>query len=136
MTDLQGSLMGVIPFLAYFASALILLFGFCIIYTRITPHREMALIKQNNISAALSFSGAMLGFSLPIASAAANSVDLVDFLVWGVIAGIVQIITYLVFRLFYPKVSQRIEDGEIAIGIHLATVSLAVGWLNAASMTY
>ncbi len=136
MAELQDSLFGLVPFLAYFAVAILMLVVFVTIYKLVTPHKEMALIKENNSAASLSLTGAVLGFSIPIASAAANSVGLIDFAVWGVVAGILQIVTFLVFRAFYPKVSHRIEKGETAIGIHLGGVSISVGLLNAACMTY
>lgn len=136
MSELQNSLYGLLPFLAYFILAVVMLVVFTAIYKLVTPHKEMALIKENNSAASLSLTGAVLGFSIPIASAAANSVSLIDFAIWGIVAGILQIITFLVFRTFYPKVSSRIEKGETAIGIHLGGISISVGLLNAACMTY
>jgi putative membrane protein len=136
LAELQNSLFGLLPFLAYFIVAVVMLVIFVTIYKFVTPHKEMALIKENNSAASLSLTGTVLGFSIPIASAAANSVGLIDFAVWGVVAGVLQIITFLVFRAFYPQVSSRIEKGETAIGIHLGGVSISVGLLNAACMTY
>ncbi|MGH0003700.1 DUF350 domain-containing protein [Pseudovibrio ascidiaceicola] len=136
MAELQASLFGILPFLSYFLAAIVMLLIFMAVYKIITPYNEMKLIKNNNRAASLSFTGAVIGFSIPIASAAANSVSLIDFFVWGLVAGLVQIITFLVFRAFYPKVASRIEQDENAIGIHLGGVSISVGLLNAACMTY
>lgn len=136
MFDLQASLTGIVPFLAYFVSAIVMLLIFMKIYTLMTPHDEMALIKENNIAASLVFSAAFLGFSLPLASAAANSVNLVDFVVWGIIACVAQLIAYQIFRRFYPKITDRIQKGEMAISTKLAAISITVGVLNAACITY
>ncbi|MCL4138573.1 UNVERIFIED_CONTAM: hypothetical protein GTU68_029024 [Idotea baltica] len=106
------------------------------IYTVMTPHDEMALIKDNNVAASLVFSAAFLGFSLPLASAAANSVNIFDFILWGIIACIAQLIAYQIFRRFYPKITARIEAGEMAISTKLAAISITVGLLNAACITY
>jgi len=127
---------GLLPFVMYFGTAMALLFSFMFIYMKTTPTKEMGLVKENNAAASLALAGAFLGFSLPLASAAANSVGLLDFAVWGLIAGVIQVVTYQFFRMFYPLVSERIERGELAVSIKLAAISVSVGILNAACMTY
>lgn len=136
MDVLLASLSGIIPFIAYFAAAIAMLLIFMKIYMVMTPHDEMALIKENNVAASLVLSGAFLGFSLPLASAAANSLGIIDFVVWGIIACVAQLIVYQIFRRFYPKITSRIESGEMAISTKLATISVTVGLLNAACITY
>lgn len=136
MANIQASLAGFIPFVTYFAAAIGMLLVFMKIYTLMTPHDEMKLIKDNNIAASLVFSAAFFGFSLPLASAAANSLNIVDFIIWGLIACVAQLVVYQIFRRFYPKITARIEQGEVAISIKLATISVTVGLLNAACITY
>ncbi|AMN55138.1 MULTISPECIES: DUF350 domain-containing protein [Stappiaceae] len=136
MADLQASLSGIVPFIAYFITAIVMLLIFMKIYTVMTPHDEMALIKENNVAASVVFSAAFLGFSLPLASAAANSVSIIDFIIWGIIACAAQLVVYQVFRRFFPKVTDRIKGGEMAISTNLAAISLTVGLLNAACITY
>lgn len=136
MADLQASLSGIVPFIAYFAAAIVMLLIFMKVYTVMTPHDEMALIKDNNVAASVVFSAAFLGFSLPLASAAANSLGIIDFVIWGIIACVAQLIVYQIFRRFYPRITERIEKGEIAISINLAAVSITIGLLNAACITY
>jgi putative membrane protein len=72
---------------------------------------------------------------LPLASAIANSAALVDCVIWGVIALVVQIVVFYLVRLPVPKISERIEKGETASGIWLGAASLTGGLLNAACMT-
>ncbi len=136
MADILASLSGLVPFIAYFLVAIAMLLIFMKIYTLMTPHDEMALIKENNVAASLVFSAAFLGFSLPLASAVANSVSILDFVIWGIIACVTQLIAYQIFRRFYPRLTDRIEQGEMAISTKLATISVTVGLLNAACMTY
>lgn len=136
MADLQASLAGIVPFIIYFTAAIVMLLVFMKIYTFMTPHDEVELIRGNNVAASVVFSAAFLGFSLPLASAAANSVSVIDFIIWGVIACVAQLIVYQVFRRFYPKITDRIEKGEMAICIKLAAISTTVGLLNAACITY
>ena len=122
-------------FLLYFvvASALALLFAF--IYTRATRHDELALIKKNSTAAAVAFSGSMIGFALPLASTMINSLNVVELVLWGMVALVVQVLVYLLIRLPMPRISERIEADEVAAGIWLGTCSIVAGILNAASMT-
>jgi len=128
-------LAGLPAFLAYFVTAAALTLVYVLIYTRATRHDEIALIKDNVTAAAVAFSGSLIGFVLPLASAVSHSVDLIDCMLWGLIALIVQLAAYFVVRLMMPRISERIEAGELAAGFWLAAASLSAGILNAASMT-
>lgn len=136
MTDILASLSTIIPFLGYFIPALLLVFFFIWVYTKVTPHKEVALIKENNPAAATTYIGTLIGIALPIASVIANAVGFIDFIIWAILAGLIQLITFFILRLFYPKISERIEQGEMAIAIKLAGISIVVGILNAACITY
>lgn len=134
--DIMYSLQGLGSFLAYFLAAIVAESIFVVLYMAVTPHREMALIKAGNAAAATSLGGAVLGFTLPVASAVANSVSLLDMAVWSVVAMVVQLVVFLLASLLLRGLSRRIEEGNVAAGITLAAASLAIGVLNAASMTY
>ncbi|WP_045488046.1 DUF350 domain-containing protein [Vibrio harveyi] len=125
-------------FLLYFSVSIVFVLAFKFVYVRLTPYDEWHLIKEEkNTAAAVALSGAFLGYCLAIASAATNSVNIVDFMVWGVVAMLAQIIAFGIVRfILLPKVSERIENDEVPAGIVLAAVSVSVGVLNAACMTY
>ena len=122
-------------FLAYLGTAVVLTLVYLVIYMWVTPHDELKLIRDNNLAAALALAGSLVGFSLPLGSAIAHSVAVVDCAVWGLIAMIVQIIIFYLVRLPVPKISERIEKGETASGLWLGAASLTGGLLNAACMT-
>ena len=123
-------------FLSYFAVAIALLAVFFAIYINATPYDEIALIRQGNTAAAVSLSGALLGFAMPVANVIAHSDTLADLAAWGAIAGVVQLLTYLVARFALPHLAEDIPAGKVAPAIFLATLSLTVGLTNAACMTY
>ena len=95
-----------------------------------------ALEAPLSFAAALAFAGSLIGFCLPLANTIAGSVSLVDCAIWGLIALVVQILIYYAARVPMPKMSERIENGEMASGVWLGSASLAGGLLNAACMTY
>lgn len=136
MEILTEYLSGLGAFLIYFAVGVASTVVYFLVYTRVTPHDELALIKENNLAAALAAMGSLIGFVLPVASVMSYSIDIVDCILWAVVAMVVQLLTYLVVRMvLMPKISSRIEAGEVAAGTTLGAVSLAAGLLNAAAMS-
>jgi len=122
-------------FLLFFVAAAALTLIFVVFYTRVTRHNELSLIKKNSTAAALAFSGSLIGFALPLASTMINSVTVVEMVLWGLVALIVQVLVYLIIRLPMPRISERIEADEVAAGIWLGSCSIVAGILNAAAMT-
>ncbi|MFV3369928.1 DUF350 domain-containing protein [Pseudomonas sp. NY15435] len=123
-------------FLAYFASAIGLFGLFTSLYIRLTPYAEIQLIRQGNISAAVALVGTLLGFALPLASAIAHSVSIIDMLIWGVIAMLVQVLVFVGLSRLVPELKSGIEGNTLAHGVFLGGASLCIGLLNAACMTY
>ncbi len=130
-----GFLANLSEFFLFLIVASVLVLFFVFVYTRVTRHDELALIKKNSTAAAVAFSGSLVGFALPLASTMINSVNVIELMLWGVIALIVQVLVYLLIRLPMPRISERIEADEVAAGIWLGTCSIVAGILNAASMT-
>lgn len=130
----RQSVLGFPPFIIYFGISSVMLIVFCAIYLRITPYREVRLIREGNVAAAASFSGAILGFTLPLAHAVAQAANIVDMLIWGGIALVVQLASYLIVRALIPGVAGDIAAGKVAPGVFLGAVAIAAGILNAACM--
>lgn len=134
---LIDSLTGLGPFIVYFTVSLVALIVFKFIYTLVTPHDEWALVKQNNAAAAVALIGTLIGYAIALSGAASNSVNLIDFIIWAIVALAAQLLAYGIIRAFFLReVVRRIEGGEMAAGIVLAGLSVAVGLLNAACMTW
>ncbi|MFJ3448097.1 DUF350 domain-containing protein [Pseudomonas sichuanensis] len=125
----------VIGFILYISVALVLFWLFQFIYTHLTPHREFALIRDNNSAAAIALGGALIGFSLPASNIIAYSVGLLDFVVWVVIAAVVQLLAFALTSLVLKGLASRIAKGEMAAAIYAAAVAISVGFLNSACMT-
>jgi putative membrane protein len=130
------SLAGLPAFLVYFCTAIVAVVAYLFVYTRVTPHNEFQLIRDNDPAAAIALGLSLVGFSLPVVSAIAHAANVVDCLIWSAIALIVQIVVYFIVKIPVPNLSQRIAAGELAAAIWLGLSSLAAGALNAASMIY
>lgn len=136
MDFVKFSLSGFDDFLIYAGLSVAFIYGYMICYLWITPYPELKLIKENNIAAAISLSGSVLGFTFPLAAAVAHAVHPWDMMLWGLIAALVQLLVYVAVRYTLLNVSRRIREGETATGIVLAAISVSAGMLNAACMTY
>ena len=123
-------------FLIYFAVAIVLLVAFTWVYIKVTPYKELDLIRAGNTAAAISLSGALLGFAMPLASAVANSVNLIDLCLFAVLATVVQLVAFVFARMLMPGLSDDIPAGHIAKATFLAAISVSVGLLNAAALVY
>lgn len=119
--------MPILMSLAYLATALVLL-AICItLYLWMTPYRELALVREGNVAAALSLGGAALGLTLPIGSAIYFTHDLNEMALWAAIGCAVQYVLFQIMR----KQAKSIEAGNTAVGLLLACLSLSTGLLVA-----
>lgn len=134
--DLQDFGRGALHFALAFVAAGGFTLIFMALYRLATPHNEGALIRQGNVAAAIALGGAVIGYVIPLASALAQTATLPEFVAWAALAGVIQIVAFVVVRrVAIPDVSKRIEDGDVAAALYLLMISLAVGILNAACMT-
>lgn len=130
-----GSTLSTFPsFVAYFASGACLVALFVFLYANAMPQRDLVMIRAGNSAAAIALTGGLLGFVVPLASVIAHSASLVDLLVWGVIALLIQLGGFLVARLVLPHLPRAIEEGNLADATFLAGLSIALGILDAACM--
>ena len=134
--EVFDSFAGFDDFLVYLGVSLAYLAVFVAIYIRITPYREMQLIREGNMAASFSLSGAILGFIVPLASAVQHSVSLIDMAIWGLVAMVVQILAFVVVKICIPSITRDIPEGKGAQGFFLGSLSLGVGLLNAACMSF
>jgi putative membrane protein len=129
-------LQGVPPFLLYFGMGIGFVALALTISLWLTPHREIALIREGNVAAAVALAGALIGYCLPLASALAHAVAPLDLAIWAGIALVAQLAAYALTRALLPGYPARIAAGETAAGITAAGLHVGVGLLNAAAMTY
>lgn len=132
---LESFLAGFPNLLLHLGVTLGLLAAAAALYTRITPHDEIALIRKGNVAAAVSFSGAVLGLAIPLAFCLAASIGVWDILIWGVVTLLLQLLALRVIEMLMHGMSHRIEAGELGPAILLFSVKLAVAAVNAAAIT-
>lgn len=124
-----------LAFLTYFGAGLAVLFVAAAIVLLVTPHSEIRLIRAGNSAAAVAFGGSLIGLALPIHSAISHSVSLLDALIWGVVAAVVQVLAFVIARAASGKLSRQIDEDVLSAGIFSAAIAISVGLVNAAAIT-
>lgn len=119
----------------HFVASIAVVALFIAIYTAITPYREISLIREGNTAAAVSLGGAVIGFCVPLSMAVEQSGGLIDMLIWSGVALVAQLLAYFATRLVLPTLANDVRQGKLASAVFLASLSIAVGLLNAAAMT-
>ncbi len=120
----------------YLIASVVYLVVFTWIYLRFTPYDEVQLIREGNLAAAVSLTGALIGFAVPVAIVIAHSVNLVDMAVWTLLAMMIQLFVFAVLRKIFSFVVDDIQEGKVPSALFLAAFSTVAGVLNAACMTY
>lgn len=135
--DFQAFQDGAIAFLVYFGMAAIVMVAFKFAYQAVTPYNEMRLIRDGCVPAAVTLSAAMIGFAIPLYKSISQAATPLEFLAWAALAGLLQIVAFLIVRALLVKdLAARIERGELSVAIYLGAISITVGLINSASMTY
>jgi putative membrane protein len=121
--------------LVHLATTTALFFAGLAIYVWVTPYREIALVRQGNIAAAISLTGQMLALGIPLSAMMAHSVSLPDILLWGIVTVILQLVAFGVVAIVIRNLPQAIERGAVAPALLLAGGQIVAGLLNAAAMS-
>jgi putative membrane protein len=125
----------VINYVLHIVAAGFLLYAFSLVYTWTTPFDEMTLIRQGNVAAALTLGGALVGFSLTVASGLVHTDALGSFLGWSAAAAAVQLLTYILVTRLLHMSKEHIEGNNVAFGALLAAISISVGAVSAGALS-
>ena len=134
MATLQSFQQGFPDFLFMTGTAGLLLLAASTVYVLLTPWKELALVRGGNGAAGLALSGAIVGLAIPIASCLASSINIYDLLLWGVVALILQLLTYRIIDMILRDIPARIQNDEAGAAIVLIASKLAVAMLLAAGL--
>ena len=125
----------ILNYLLHLATAVALVMGFFVVYTRITPYDEVSLIRAGNGAAALSLGGTLLGFSVTVAASLMYTGNYAEFLGWGAFAMLVQVLVYVIATRLLRISKDQIEGDNMAFGGLLGAISLCIGLINAGSIS-
>ncbi|MBK1641529.1 hypothetical protein CKO12_06485 [Chromatium okenii] len=120
--------------LLQFLTTVVLLVVGVTCYVFITPFNERALIERGNRAAGLVLSGALLSIAIPLAATLATTGVWLDIVLWGSVAVVIQLLTFLLFTIFFRRFRTAIEADNVAIALVLVGIQLSIAVLNAGAM--
>ena len=133
--NIAGALGTELPvLLLQFAISVVLLVIGVFIYTMVTPFRERELLREGNVAAATVLSCAVVALAIPLAALLATTREVLDILVWGIVAILLQLVTVLIVLHLMKRLQLRVDDGNVAAALPIAAAQLAIALLNAAGM--
>jgi len=105
------------------------------LYMAITPFHEMRLIREGNAAAGIVLGASLVALAIPLAATLATSQVTLDIVVWGIVALVLQLLTFAVATLLLLRgLREMIEAGNVGAAWMLAGLQLAVALLNAGAM--
>lgn len=134
-SEIQAFISGFPNFLAQFGTALGLFIVGLTTYVLLTPHKELALIRDGNASASLAFGAVIVGLAIPLGACLAHSLSLIDLLVWGTVTLLTQLVTFRFADIVLRGLPRRIAEGDVAAAIFLMSVKLGVGIILAGALS-
>ena len=127
---------GLVDFGIYFGMGLGFMLLYLLLYLYATPHREITLIRGDNMPAAVVLAGALLGFALPLANALRVASGVLGVAAWAFIALVAQLAAYAMVAMLLKDFPKRINRGEMAAAVLAAAIHVSVGLVNSAAMNY
>lgn len=135
MDVILGTLQAGLPVLfTQFALTLALFALGVAVYMAITPFHEMRLVREGNAAAGIVLAGSMVALAIPLAATLATSRFTLDILIWGLVALVLQLLTFVAVTLLIRGLRGMIEAGNAAAAWLLMGVQIAVALLNAGAM--
>jgi putative membrane protein len=104
------------------------------VYALITPHKEVALVREGNAAAAVSFGGVLVGLALPLAASLAASESFAELVVWGATTVFVQLAVFRLTDLALHDLPTRIARGEMAAAALMVGAKIATAVVLAAAV--
>ncbi|ASS73746.1 hypothetical protein CIG75_01325 [Tumebacillus algifaecis] len=139
---------GIVNFLIYLGVALPILGFGLFVFMITTPYKEYQLIAEGSQTddprkmaaakaVAHDLGGKVIGLAIVLASAIFHSLNLVDLVIWGVLGTVFQVAVFYLLELVAPfKVVSEIPKGNVSVGIFTSRLSIAVGIMMAALISY
>lgn len=120
---------------AQFAVTLALLGIGIACYMLLTPFDERRLVREGNVAAGIVLAGTLVALAMPLAATLATSVVVLDIVIWGLVALVIQLLTFFAATLFIRGLRDMIEAGNVAAALVLIGIQIAVALLNAGAMS-
>jgi putative membrane protein len=97
-------------------------------------YMAVRLIRAGNTAAGVVLAGTLVALAIPLATTLATSLVILDILLWGLVALVIQLLTFVIAAFLIRGLRDMIEAGNIAAAWLLVGIQLSVALLNAGAM--
>ncbi len=132
--EIQAFAAGFPATIAHAAVSLILLGLGSTLYALMSPHKEIAEIRDGNAAAAVAFSGVLVGLAVPLAFSLAASTSIEELGLWGIAIVAVQLLLFRLVDFVLKGLPQRVQEGEVSAAVVLVAAKLACALVLAAAV--
>jgi putative membrane protein len=130
-----GTLRSGLPVLLLQFGATLALLGVAVAcYMAATPFHEVRLIREGNTAAGVVLTGSIVALAIPLAATLATSEFVLDILLWGIVALVLQLLAFAVTTLLMRGLRTMIEADNVGAALTLSGIQIAVALLNAGAM--
>jgi len=95
------------------------------IYVKLTPHKELELVQNGNMAAAITFSALVISLALPLSACLINKLGLADVALWGTLSLFLQLFLFRLTDGIFKGMPERITNDEVPAATVLAAFKLA-----------
>ncbi|MEW6019375.1 MAG: DUF350 domain-containing protein [Pseudomonadota bacterium] len=132
--EIQAFAIGFPTTLLHAGVAILILFLAAALYILLTPHKEVALIRDGNAAAAVSLGGVLVGLAAPLALSLNSSTSVIEIAIWGVSTVMVQLLVFRLVDILLRGLPQRIQEGEVAAAALLVGAKLSTALILSAAV--
>ena len=132
--EIQAFAIGFPTTLLHAGVAILILFLAAALYILLTPHKEVALIRDGYAAAAVSLGGVLVGLAAPLALSLNSSTSVIEIAIWGVSTVMVQLLVFRLVDILLRGLPQRIQEGEVAAAALLVGAKLSTALILSAAV--
>lgn len=101
-----------------------------VIFSWMTPYKDMEELKKGNKAAALAMGGKFIGTAIILGVAAYTNTSIWFMILWFAVGYVCLIAAYWIFELVTPgfKVSDHLKQGNVAVGLFLCLVFIGTAF--------
>lgn len=101
-----------------------------VIFSWMTPYKDMEELKNGNKAAALAMGGKFIGTAIILGVAAYTNTSIWFMMLWFAVGYVCLIASYWIFELVTPgfKIGEHLKQGNVAVGILLCFVFIGTAF--------
>jgi putative membrane protein len=131
--EIQAFASGFPVFLAHAGVTILILLTAAAVYVLLTPHKEIALIREGNTAAAVSLGGVLIGLAIPLSASLRASTNVIEIALWGAVTVVLQLLVFRLVDLILRGLPTRIQAGEVSAAALLVGAKIATALVIAAA---